>query len=44
MASGLHADSLEQLLSIDGASGYVLKAQDEELQRLTMIGREQFPQ
>jgi len=39
-----HAGVVEQLLSIDGGSGYVLKAQDEELQRLPMIGREQFPQ
>ena len=38
-----HAGVGEQLLSIDGGSGYVLKTQDEELQRLPMIGREQFP-
>ena len=39
-----HAGVVEQFLSIDGGLGYVLKALDEELQRLPMIGREQFPQ
>src|SRR5258708_1552576 len=36
-----HAGVVEQLLSIDGGSGYLLQAQDEELQRLPVIGREQ---
>jgi small-conductance mechanosensitive channel len=39
-----HAGVVEQFLSIDGGLGYVLKAQEEELQRLPTIGREQFPQ
>jgi hypothetical protein len=39
-----HASVVEQFLSIDGGLGYILKAQEEELQRLPMIGREQFRQ
>ena len=38
-----HAGVVEQLLPIDGGLGYVLKAQNEKLQRLPMIDREQFP-
>ena len=39
-----HAGVVEQFLSIDGGLGYVLKAHEEELQRLPLISREQFPQ
>ncbi len=39
-----HAGVVKQFLSIDSGLGYVLKAQKEELQRLPMISREQFPQ
>ena len=39
-----HAGVVEQFLSIDRGLGYVLKAQEEELQRLPIIGREQFLQ
>ena len=37
------AGVVEQLLSIDGGLGDVLKAQHEKLQRLPMIDREQLP-
>jgi len=37
------AGVVEQLLSIDAGLGQVLKAQNEKLQRLPMINREQFP-
>ena len=37
------AGVVEQLLSIDRGLGYVLKAQNEKLQRLPMIDREQVP-
>jgi len=36
--------AFSQFLSIDGGLGYVLKAQEEELQRLPMIDRKQIPQ
>ena len=39
-----HTGVVEQFLAIDGGLGDVLKAQDEELQRLPMIRRDQFPQ
>jgi hypothetical protein len=38
-----HAGVVEQLLPIDGGVGYVLKTQNEKLQRLPLIDREQFP-
>src|SRR5260370_24702266 len=38
------AGVVEQLLSIDGGLGDVLKAQHEKLQRLPMVDREQLPQ
>ena len=37
------AGVVEQLLSIDGGLGDVLQAQNEKLQCLPMIDREQFP-
>jgi hypothetical protein len=36
------AGVVEQLRSIDGGLGYILKAQNEELQRLPVIDREQL--
>jgi hypothetical protein len=41
---GQHTGVVEQFLSIDGGLGYVLKAQEEELQRLPMVGRDQSSQ
>ena len=37
------AGVVEQLLSIDGGLGYVLKPQNEKLQRLPTIDRELLP-
>jgi len=39
-----HTGVIKQLFSIDCVLGHILKATDKKLQRLPMVGREQFPQ
>jgi hypothetical protein len=38
-----HARVVEELLSVNAGLGDVLKAHHEELQRTTLVDREQFP-